>query len=162
MFRKLLYLVLFSLISSINAEPQTISGKAIKVLAGDLIVLQDDAKKKYTVRLEGIDAPEKGQEFAQRASQKLNSLLSLSEHQIEIMYENKDRNGHLIATVYPYPKEKETVSFNKILVEHGYAWAYRKYSMNYVSDEEAARKQKKGLWARSDAMAPWEWRKQKK
>ncbi|VAX00502.1 hypothetical protein MNBD_GAMMA21-121 [hydrothermal vent metagenome] len=162
MFRKLFYLVLFCLMSTVNAELQTISGKAIKVLAGDLIVFQDEAKKKYTVRLEGIDAPEKGQEFGQRASQKLDSLLSLSDHQVEIVYEHKDRKGHLIATVYPHPKEKETISFNKILVEHGFAWAYRKYSMNYVNDEEAARKQKKGLWAKSDAMAPWDWRKQKK
>ncbi len=162
MFRSLYYLVFFCLISSATAEPQTISGKAIKVLAGGLIVFQDEAKKKYTVRLEGIDAPEKGQEFGQRASQKLDSLLSLSDHQVEIVYEHKDRNGHLIAKVYPYPKEEQTVSYNKILVETGYAWAYRKYSMHYVNDEEVARKQKKGLWAKSDAMAPWDWRKQKK
>ena len=162
MFRKLTYLILFCLSCSVNAEPQTITGKAIKVLAGDLIVFQDEANKKYTVRLEGIDAPEKDQAFGQRASQKLNNLLSLSGYQVEIMYEHKDRKGYLIATVYPFPKEKETVSFNKILVEHGYAWAYRKYSMDYVSDEEAARKQKKGLWAKANAVAPWDWRKQKK
>ncbi len=162
MFRMLVYPFLFFLSYSVYAEPQTITGKAVKVLAGDLIVFQDETKKNYTVRLEGIDAPEKDQEFGQRASQKLDSLLSLSEYQVEIKYENKDRKGHLIATVYPYPKEEETVSFNKILVEHGYAWAYRKYSMHYVNDEEAARKEKKGLWAKSNAIAPWDWRKQNK
>ncbi len=162
MLRKFVFIALFSLSCVVNAEAQKITGKVTKVLAGDLIVFQDEAKKKYTVRLEGIDAPEIGQEFGLNASQKLDSLLALSDHQVEIMYENKDRNGHLIAIVYPHPKEKETASFNKILVEHGYAWAYRKYSMNYVRDEESARKNKKGLWAKSDAVAPWDWRKEKK
>jgi len=161
MFRKLLYPVLLFVAVTVSAAPESLSGTIIMVLAGDLVVLQDETDKKYTLRLEGIDAPEKGQQYSSLAEKKLSSLLSLSEFQVEITYSSKDREGNLIATIFPFPKDQNKTSVNKILVEYGYAWAYRKYSMLYVNDEEKARKDKLGLWAESKPIAPWVWRKQR-
>lgn len=162
---KFIYLLLFLVPFNLNAASKTISGKIIEVITGDTVVLQDDAGKKHTLRLEGIDAPEIDQKFGVVAQKKLSGLLSLSENQVEITYFHKDRNGYLIATVYPLDlvvKKRKAVSINKILVEDGFAWAYRKYSMNYVKDEEKARKEKLGIWAEARPIAPWEWRKRKK
>ncbi|HAD86580.1 MAG TPA: hypothetical protein DCG48_04390 [Rhodospirillaceae bacterium] len=44
------------------------------------------------------------------------------------------------------------------MVRSGWAVAYRKYSMDYVAVEYAARVAKVGLWA-DEFMLPWEWRK---
>ena len=47
------------------------------------------------------------------------------------------------------------------LVRRGYALAYRKYSMDYVDDENAARKSQAGIWA-GEFIPPWEWRRGKR
>ena len=47
---------------------------------------------------------------------------------------------------------------NRWMVEQGWAVAYRRYSMDYVQAEEAARATGRGLWSSSFEM-PWDWRK---
>ena len=43
------------------------------------------------------------------------------------------------------------------MVHGGWALAYRKYSTDYVEQEQVARKAKAGMW-RGEFTAPWEWR----
>ena len=43
------------------------------------------------------------------------------------------------------------------MVAQGWALAYRPESLDYVADEEAARRSGRGLW-RGDFEAPWVWR----
>ncbi|MEN5058458.1 thermonuclease family protein [Sphingobacterium kitahiroshimense] len=43
---------------------QTIKGKVIRVADGDTITILDSVNNQLRVRLYGIDAPEKGQDFA--------------------------------------------------------------------------------------------------
>lgn len=43
------------------------------------------------------------------------------------------------------------------LVQNGWAMAFRRYSMDYVVDEDRARRLRAGIWD-SEFMAPWEWR----
>jgi endonuclease YncB( thermonuclease family) len=43
------------------------------------------------------------------------------------------------------------------LVAHGWAVAYRRYSIDYLRDEDLARHLAQGLWAGRFEM-PWEWR----
>ena len=47
-----------------------------------------------------------------------------------------------------------------IMVEEGYALAYRRYSKDYIDEEELAKENKKGLW-RTKFIKPWEWRRDK-
>ena len=49
------------------------------------------------------------------------------------------------------------VRLNAWLVAQGWALAYRPESLDYVADEEAARRSGRGLW-RGDFEAPWVWR----
>ena len=44
-------------------------------------------------------------------------------------------------------------------VRQGWAVAYRKYSRAYVTEEEQARRARRGIWAGEFAM-PWDWRRQ--
>ena len=53
-------------------------------------------------------------------------------------------------------------SLNMELVEAGLAWWYQRYAPDdreLAEAEKEARAAKRGLWADSDAVAPWEWRK---
>ena len=48
-----------------------------------------------------------------------------------------------------------------IMVEEGYALAYRQYSKEYIEEEKRAKDMKKGIW-KSKFMYPWEWRREKR
>ena len=43
------------------------------------------------------------------------------------------------------------------MVSQGHALAYRRYSLKYIEEEEAARAAGRGLWA-GEFVAPWDWR----
>jgi endonuclease YncB( thermonuclease family) len=46
---------------------------------------------------------------------------------------------------------------NRWMVANGWAVAYRKYSRDYVTDEDGARREQLGIWAGTFEM-PWDWR----
>ena len=50
------------------------------------------------------------------------------------------------------------IDINALLVEQGWALAYRRYSMDYVDEENTAKASRAGMWA-GEFMKPWEWRK---
>ena len=47
-----------------------------------------------------------------------------------------------------------------ILVNSGYAFAYRRYSKKFVPDEDYAKLNKLGMWS-MEFDYPWDWRKKK-
>ena len=52
---------------------------------------------------------------------------------------------------------KGTEDLNRWMVATGWVVAYRKYSLDYVADEERAKRAKLGIWSGSFEM-PWDWR----
>jgi endonuclease YncB( thermonuclease family) len=70
-----------------------------------------------------------------------------------------DKYGRAVALVYVDGK-----SANRIMVQAGYAWQYRKYCKesfcdDWLADEKQARKLRRGLWQDNSYEAPWIWRK---
>jgi hypothetical protein len=61
-----------------------------------------------------------------------------------VNYEHRDtdRDGRMVAVCVA-----GGVDLGRWLVQQGHALAYRKYSLDYVRDEDAARTAKAGLWA---------------
>ena len=55
---------------------------------------------------------------------------------------------------------KGTEDLNRWMVSSGWAVAYRKYSLDYATDEEHAHLAKVGIWSGTFDM-PWAWRSQK-
>ena len=47
------------------------------------------------------------------------------------------------------------------MVANGWAVAYRRYSVDYVADEEAARRGHINIWS-GDFDMPWDWRAQRR
>ena len=56
-----------------------------------------------------------------------------------------------------YSNQQQQDSFEKVQA----TLAYRKYSKDYVNDEEEAKEKKIGLWA-GEFIPPWEWRRLKR
>lgn len=133
---------------------EVFEGRVVRVTDGDTLSVQrgDDA---VTVRLEGIDAPELGQAFGDRATRRLREL---SRGQVVTVYHRiADRHGRPIAVVL-LPDGR---SLSRILVSEGLAWQFREYSnsLDLEALEALARSAKRGLWSEPTPLAPWEFRR---
>ncbi len=107
-----------------------------------------------TVRLQGVDAPEKRQAYGDRARRFVADLVF--DQTVSVRTTGRDRNGRLLGEVV-LPDGR---SLNQELVRAGYAWWFRKYSrdVRLARLEDEARQDRRGLWADDAPQAPWEYR----
>ncbi len=97
-------------------ETQQAAPGRVQVLDGDTFVDADGE----TIRLLGIDTPEKGQAFADQATADLREILATgSSLRYEFGKERNDRYGRLLAFVY-----SDSIFVNERLIEDGLASAY--------------------------------------
>ena len=80
----------------------------------------------------------------------------IGKNKIECIISGKDRYNRFIGICY-----KENLDLNSEMVINGWAIAYRYYSMDYVEEEEEAKKQKKGIWS-GEFEEPYLFRKKNK
>ena len=115
------------------------------------------------VRLFGIDAPESDQTCLKNgaswscgrvATQQLSSLLE--DQQVECSGKGTDQYGRMLAVCTAGPEQ-----LNQVIVEQGWAVAYRQYSDEYVSAELSAKSNHLGIWS-STFMLPSDYRYSKR
>jgi endonuclease YncB( thermonuclease family) len=109
----------------------------------------------FRIRLNGIDAPERGQDFYNVSKQRLGELCKDSPLLVTLF--NKDRYGRWIADVH----SRNNIFINYKLVEEGLAWHFKKYSSDTLlaALENNARAKRSGLWVNNNPVAPWVKRK---
>ena len=137
------------------AIAQSITGKVIGVSDGDTIkVLYQDTQIK--IRLYGIDAPEKNQDFGTKAKLFASHLVFGKDVTVRLI--KKERYGRMIGEVWLLDGR----SLNQELVKEGYAWWYKSFAPKDKELERLqaeARTAKKGLWVQPNPVPPWEFRK---
>jgi endonuclease YncB( thermonuclease family) len=134
------------------AFADTISGTVVNVIDGDTLVVQDEAKKKHTVRLAEIDAPERRQPFWRESAVALKQLCFRKEAKVE--WSERDAKKRVVGYVSCDGKEA-----NAEQLRRGMAWGSPKGSRptSGLPELEAyARLRKIGLWADENAVPPWE------
>lgn len=144
--------LLLSLLLPVTLNAAEFTGSVIRVLDGDTIeVLQ--GQNPVRVRLANIDAPEKKQPFGRWSAEQLKTLVAGK--QVTVTYTQKDRYGRVLGLV-----ETTYSNVNRSQVISGAAWVYDQYNTDGLLPalQEEARTQKRGLWADSAPVAPWEWR----
>lgn len=125
------------------------------VLDGDSLVVRMDGRR-VTVRLFGIDCPEKGQPYSQ-AARSLTRGLAL-DRPVSVRVMDTDRYGRQVGVV-GLPDGR---TLNHELVSSGLAWWYRYHApddSDLASREKAAREAGLGLWQDPDPTPPWEFRR---
>jgi endonuclease YncB( thermonuclease family) len=156
-------IILIVLLCSINvANGNTLSGKVVGVADGDTITVLDEHNTQHRIRLAGIDAPEKKQDFGNVSKQTLSNMVF--NENVEINWDKEDRYGRIIGKVLV-----NGVDVNLKQIKLGMAWFYRKYQneliledrLNYLHAEEYALNNKVGLWQLKNPEAPWDFRKQR-
>ncbi|MHB8149958.1 MAG: thermonuclease family protein [Desulfobulbia bacterium] len=147
---------------SVKRTGQSPAGKQLvgvaSVIDGDTIEIHGQR-----IRLHGIDAPESSQvcmvenkpwRCGAEAANKLAE--KIGKNQVSCEGRDKDRHGRVVAVCTVGEQ-----NINSWMAQEGQAVAYRKYSADYVGQEEEAKAGKRGIWASKFDM-PWDWRKGKK
>ncbi len=111
------------------------------------------------VRLFGIDAPEKDQDYGPEAQQALWRLVwrtrSLRMEVIDV-----DHYHRLVVLLYHHSAGRRR-SINRILIEQGHARWYSRFGgeeFGFASAEDQARSNRRGLWRNRHQVAPWDHR----
>lgn len=135
------------------AEEHETIGKVVEVVDGDTVRLAHDGKVE-TVHLLHIDAPELAQPYGLKAKQYCQDLC-LAE-QVRVVWEERDERGALLGMVH----EEDGFNVNFEMVKAGLAWDARAQTNDrtLAELEAEARKAKRGLWADSRPVPPWEFR----
>ena len=138
----------------INSEKE-IHGIVSDVIDGDTLYVLVKSNI-YKIRLQDIDCPEKKQPYGKEAKQFVENL-ALS-NKIVVKYKGTDRYGRTIGTAIIVTN---MANLNQELLKNGWAWWYYQYSTNQMLGnlEEIARTNKLGIWASTNNIPPWEWRK---
>lgn len=129
--------------------------KIIKIYDGDTITALTSQKEKIKIRLYGIDAPELKQPFGKASKRHLIDLIL--NKSLNINEKGKDKYGRTLAVLHNGDQD-----INAQMVIDGYAWAYDKFSKDYVAFQQKAQALKKGLWIDKDVVRPSDFRKLKK
>lgn len=157
-----------------TASANTVTGKVVGVSDGDTIMVLDADRQQHKIRVAGIDAPEKGQAFGQRAKASLSRLVFGKE--VEVRWNKQDRYRRIVGKVLVAAPDCVSLGCAKTLdagldqVAAGHAWWYRKYARDqshedagrYEEAEDAARARKGGLWVDPHPTAPWDWREERR
>ncbi|WP_233573249.1 thermonuclease family protein [Leptotrichia sp. OH3620_COT-345] len=158
---KILGLLVFILIIYVPCFAENY--KVLYVSDGDTVAVKRTENDKETgelikVRLFGIDAPEINQDYGYESKQTLINFIR--NKNVKIYGKKKDRYGRVLGTVY-YNNE----NINEKMVKTGNAWWYEKYDKKNVrmkQYQEAAQKNKLGIFAKKNYISPWEFRKIKR
>lgn len=134
-------------------------GECVSITDGDTIRVMRDGREER-IRLHGIDAPERRQDFSAR-SREFAAGMTLRKV-VTIITMDTDRYGRTVALV-----EADGESVNRALVAAGLAWVYPQYcTQDFCADwleaEAEAREAKRGLWAHPKPVPPWEWRRERR
>lgn len=152
--------------AAISAPPaataRSFEARVVRVSDGDsLRVLLNN--QEVPLRLEGIDAPERGQPWSRNSRQALASLVAGRD--VHVTIARRDRYGRSIATIR-VRGEAGLRSVNLEMVASGSAWVYRAYSRDPVklAAEAEARRTGRGLWSlpESQRLPPWDYRRQQR
>lgn len=136
-------------------KPEEIQGKVVNVVDGDTITLRS-GKDLLSIRLEGIDAPERGQAYWEQSRDYLKDLVT--DKEVVVKKTGTDKYNRTLGNLIV----GKTNACEK-MVEQGWAWHFKRYSADKVLAklETEAIEARRGLWADINPMPPWEYRAKK-
>ena len=136
-----------------TAHAETLTARVITVLDGDTIIVQERAKK-TTIRLAGIDAPEKLQEFGPASRDALAALVLNKD--VQVTPKTVDDYGRVVALL-----QAGRINVNEEQLRRGMAWEYSHYHADkaLIALQSEAQRARRSLWANATPTPPWAFRK---
>lgn len=157
------FFLLLSMFLAFAGHAESIDGRIVGITDGDTVTLLDPNKVQHKIRLAGIDAPEKHQDFGNRSKESLSELVY--DKLVTVETEKKDRYGRAIGKILVQGQDASLVQ-----VQRGLAWHYKAYEREqsandrklYDFAENEARANRRGLWVAPDPVPPWDFRRKKR
>ena len=152
---------LLTLIPS-TAMAKTISGSVRAVIDGDSFWLKSDSNALSTIRLAGVDCPEKTQSHWQDARDNLTRLVL--NKSVTIEYEKRDYQGRAIGKVLHGNVDLSLEQLKAGLAEINRQYLYELSNpdaQSYQRAEAESRSKRLGIWSDPDLEPPWIWRLRK-
>lgn len=154
LFKQVIVACLFSAVS-LAIQAATLVGTVVGISDGDTIKVLDINKKEHKIRLMGIDAPEKKQDFGNESKKALSNYIY--QREVTVEYKKKDRYQRILGKVI---LDKQDVCL--AMISDGMAWHYKDYEKEQSKTDRdlysqavfKAREAKRGLWQDSKAIEP--------
>ncbi len=152
MFKRIFILAVMLLTTSAFAKDY-IKGEVEEIISGDTFIVETkhgDVK----VKLYGVEAPEKNQEYGRESRKLLGDLID--DEDVKIIPVHATKSGTLIGKVY-----LDGDYINAAMIKAGAAW----YDDDHADDsklekaEKWARKHEVGIWSHRDPTPPWKYKK---
>ncbi len=152
-------ITLLIVLSMFQLSALAFQAHVVGVSDGDTITVLDSYKTQYKIRVAGIDAPEKGQDFGNKSKEHLSDLVY--KKVVNIPDNKLDRYGRTVSRVFIGSTDASLE-----MIKAGMAWHFKKYQheqsledrLSYNAAEVEARKAKVGLWANGTAKRPEDFR----
>ena len=139
----------------------------VRVQDGDSLVVRPKrsifapwrSAQEIRARLYGIDAPESDQQHGGEAREYLRRLVS-GRNDLVLDTVDTDRYGRQVAILY-YRRAGRSRSINRLMVEQGLAYWYRRYGghgLGLEGAEQEAKRRRRGVWASGGQVKPWDHR----
>lgn len=151
-----LFILWLALVTASAAEPPRWRATVLRVVDGDTVRMRREGKQ-VSVRLDSIDAPERGQAGGPEAKRALARFLPEGS-EVAVVSFGEDRYRRLIGQIY----RADGLNVNTQLVRDGQAWVYSRYcrDLRYWGPLEGkARRERLGLWAGDHPVPPWQYRR---
>lgn len=155
-----------------SADQRELVGRVVWVADGDSFELIDAAGERLDVRIAGIDAPEKGQAFADRSKRSLMRLIR--DREVRVDWYKLDRFDRHVGKVWVLSPDApcrqndcpKTLDVAMAQLLTGLAWYFRRFAdeipeedrARYADAEYEARARRVGLWRDAQPVPPWQWR----
>lgn len=127
----------------------TVTGKCVKVIDGDTLVIECD-KNRRTVEIDGIDAPEIGQPWGKEVRSFVRDMVKGREVEVEIVESSQNVIRARVSV--------NGADLSELLVSRGLAWVPEGGDAELSRLSEQAKELPCGLWNDPDAQAPWDFR----
>jgi endonuclease YncB( thermonuclease family) len=148
------------------AQPvRFVNGTVAHVVDGDTLAVQDAQGDLVTIRLSGVDTPEKpwkdrwrAQPFSAQATRFTTELVAGRD--VTVRLKPDETHGRAVGEVFVDGR-----SLNRELLRAGLGWWNRKYEPHdhdLQRLEAEARAARRGLWSERDPVPPWQHRRARK
>ena len=153
---KSLLILLASLATATSALAENeLNGKVTAVIDGNTIEMIAEDNESYKIMLYGIDSPELGQEFGEKAKKFLEKMVL--NKKVNVKIQGKDRWGNRLGIILI----EGTNDPRYELLEAGLAWTAERNPIQALEAiREKAQEKGKGLWKEQDPTPPWVYRRQ--
>jgi len=138
-----------------RAEDSKLMGTVVSVIDGNTLEIQSDNSRVVRVFLYGIDCPELGQAYGEKARICLQNILL--NQQVVVEFVKRDRLGnhyaHVITEIGVDPRID--------LLRQGLAWTIQDDAVAELEPYRSfAQQKRKGLWNESKPTPPWIYRRE--